>query len=237
MIRGTVSSRTCLSFLLGLLFIIAPALSRGATVGVLMPGRDIPYYQALHKAMVSELGELGVDADILFQRPEPAWMAWKNATRKLVVLESEVIVAYGTSTALAVSSEAEAIPMVYCAAYDPKGCGLGGNVTGVAFDPDFAGLLANLKKISHFTRLAILFSHEERDSSRQMKAATGLAGAAGATVTAIETHDLDKINLSGYDAALLTSAANINTREGIKMIVAQARTQKVATAAVLGLTC
>jgi len=220
-----------------ILVLFPPALASAGTVGVLMPGRDIPYYEALHKAMTTHLQELSADAEILLQRPAPAWMAWKNATRKLVVFDSEVIVAYGSSTALAVISEAEAIPLVYCAAYDPVGCGIGSHTAGVEGTFDLAGLIKNLKKISHFKKLAILYSHEEPDSGREMDAAKSAAEEGGATVREIETHDLEKIDLSGSDAVLITSAANINSRSALKKILAQAESKKIATAALLGLTC
>ncbi len=229
--------RILLPLFMGILLSLGAAVCRAEIVGVLLPGRDIPYYEALHKAMVDELEARGVDAEIILQRPAPAVMAWKNSTRKLVVLDAEVIVAYGTATALAVTSEAEAVPLVYCAAYDPVGCGVGGNVTGIESTIDLSGLIANLHRISHFKKLAILYSHEEPDSFRQMETAQKLAEKSGAAVKVIETHDLDSLDLSGNDAVLLTSAANINSRGALKKIVAQARAKKIATAAILGLTC
>ena len=222
---------------LALLVVWVPATVRAGTVGVLMPGRDIPYYEALHRAVVAALTDMGADADIILQRPAPSWMAWKNATRKLVVLDSEVILAYGASTALAVTSEAEAIPLVYCAAYDPGSCGVGPQASGVKGGFDIPGLVEKLHRISHFRKIAILFSHEEPDSGREMKVARAAAEEKGAKVTGIETHDLSRIDFSGNDAVLLTSAANINSRSMLRKIVTRAEREKIATAAVLGLTC
>src|SRR5210317_247316 len=99
-------------------------------VGALMPNNKIPFFMTMHKSLVDELGVLGVDAEIILQKPAPSEMAWKNATRKLVILGSEVIVAYGSATALVVTEENRDIPVVYNCLCDPTKHGVTGKVTG-----------------------------------------------------------------------------------------------------------
>ncbi len=239
MIAHPLSRRFLFTALAGVFFLVAAfaRLCGAETVGVLMPGRDIPYYEAVLDAMRNSLDAGDMDVDFIVQRPMPAVMAWNNATRKLVVLDSEILVAFGSGPALAVVSEAPALPLVYSCAYAPSACGIGGNVTGVEAVLDIKGLVAVLGRISHFKNMAVLFSHEEPDSAMQMRIAVKAAEAAGASARGLETHDLEHINLSGYDAVLLTTAANLNSRGSLRMIVAEARRRKAASAALLGMAC
>jgi len=116
------------------LLLIGLSIPRWATaevVGAMMPTKNVPYFMAVHEAMVKELVALGAGAEVVLQRPTPSEMAWKNATRKLVMLGSKVIVAYGSETALVIIKENAEVPVVYAAVYDPERCGITGKVTGM----------------------------------------------------------------------------------------------------------
>jgi putative ABC transport system substrate-binding protein len=221
-----------------LLFSVAiPPQVMAEMVGALMPNSKIPYFMTMHKSMVKELGVLGIDAEVILQKPAPSEMAWKNATRKLVILGSEVIVAYGSATALVITDENKDVPVVYNCLCDPKSQGVKGKITGTIGRVSVEDLLGNLKKISNFKKLAILYSHEEEMSKIQMEQATTAAEAAGASVIKLDTHDSDNYVFDGADAALITSASNLNSKSALAKIVKETKAQKIATASVMGGSC
>ena len=127
-----------------------PLGAKADMVGALMPARNIPYYMTIHDTMTMELQALDSNAEVLLQKPSPNVRAWSNATRKLVILGSEVIVAYGSATAICIGGENANIPLVYSGAYKPGGCGIAGKVTGMDATIPLDGLIANLKKITDF---------------------------------------------------------------------------------------
>lgn len=220
-----------------LLVIFFPGLAIADTVGALMPGKNVPYYMVIHHAMVEELEELGADAEVILQRPAPTKMAWKNATRKLVILGARVIVAYGSEAALTVIEENTDVPVIYTAAYDPIGSGLAGKATGMSASVPLESLIGNLKKIANFSKLGILYSSDEKSSVMQMEAATELALKLGANVIKIDTKGIDSPDLSGSDAVLFTSSAEINQKENLEKIINMARSQKIVTASVMCASC
>lgn len=226
--------------ILGIVLIWAATTPHGAmaeVVGALMPAKNIPYYIAIHDAMTKELQTLGSKAEILLQKPSPSERSWSNATRKLMVLGAEVIVAYGSATAICVGGENSNIPVVYSGAFKPGRCGVAGKVTGMDATIPLDGLIGNLKKISGFSKLAILYSVEEMGSVMQMEEAAALAGKAGAEVIKIDAHDAASFELPAVDAVFLTSAATINQKENLEVIVENARKNKIATASILSGTC
>lgn len=225
--------------ILGLLLItiLGPRWAGADVVGAMMPTKNVPYFMAVHDAMVKELASLGVGAEVVLQKPAPSEMAWKNATRKLVMLGAKVIVAYGSETALVIIKENAEVPVVYAAAYNPEQCGITGKVTGMGATVPMDGLIDNLKKISNFTRLGILYSSDEIGSVKQMEVAEALAQQKGAKVIRIDTKGTDNYDLGGADAVLFTSSASINQTENLEAILAKARSQKVATASVFCASC
>lgn len=226
--------------IIGLILILPGFLPAGVwaeVVGAMMPTKNVPYFTAVHEAMTKELTALGVGAEVVLQKPAPTEMAWKNSTRKLVMLGAKVIVAYGSETALVIIKENADVPVVYASAYDPEQCGITGKVTGMAATIPMEGLIDNLKKISNFSRLGILYSSDEIGSVKQMEAAEALALQKGAKVIRIDTKGTDKFDLSGADAVLFTSSASINQTENLEAILSNARAKKVATASVFCASC
>ncbi|MEN8134971.1 MAG: ABC transporter substrate binding protein [Thermodesulfobacteriota bacterium] len=220
-----------------LLSVNMPLGAMADVVGALMPTRNIPYYMTIHDAMTKELQALDNNAEVLLQKPSANIRAWSNASRKLVVLGAEVIVAYGSATAICISGENASIPVVYSGAYKPGGCGLTGKVTGMDATIALDDLIDNLKKISKFSKLAILYSIDEPGSVKQMEEAAALASKAGAEVTTIDAQDASSFDLPAVDAVFLTSAGTINQKKNLTTIVADARSKKIATASVLSGTC
>ena len=226
--------------ILGIILIcsfLVPQQVTAEMIGALMPNSKIPYFMAMHKSMVKELGVLGVDAEIILQKPSPSEMAWMNATRKLVILGSEVIVAYGSATALAITRESNDVPVVYNCLCDPTKQGVQGKVTGTIGRVPIEDLLGHLKKITNFKKLAILYSHEEKMSDMQVEQATAAAEAGGATVIKLETHDTEEYAFDGADAVLITAAANLNSEKALAKIVEETKAKKIATASVMSGSC
>jgi putative ABC transport system substrate-binding protein len=226
--------------ILGIAVLLSANLPSGAgaeMVGALMPARNIPYYMSIHDAMTKELQALDSNAEVLLQRPSPTVRAWSNATRKLIILGAEVIVAYGSATAVCIAGESANIPLVYSGAHKPGGCGIASKVTGMDATIPLDGLVANLKKISNFSKVAILYSEEEPGSVKQMEEAAALAAKAGAEVIRIDAHDASSFDLPAVDAVILTAAATINQKKNLLAIVESARSKKIATASVLSGTC
>jgi putative ABC transport system substrate-binding protein len=217
-------------------FVVPPQVM-AEMVGALMPNRKIPHFMAVHKSMIKELAAMGIEAEIILQRPSPSEMAWKNATRKLVILGSEVIVAYGSATALAITGENNEVPVVYNCLCDPTKQGVKGKITGAIGRVPLDQLIGNLKKISNFKKLAILYSKAEEMSVIQMEQATELAEAGGAGVVKIDIDATDVYLFDGADAAFITAAAGINTEGALSEIVALAKEKKMATASVLSGSC
>lgn len=214
-----------------------PGIVLAEYVGVLMPGKNVPYYMVIHNAMVEELEELGSDAQVLLQRPAPNKMAWKNATRKLSTLGAKVIVAYGADTALTIIDENTDVPVVYTATFDPAGSGLTGKATGMSSLVSLEKLITNLKSISNFSQLGILYSTDQLGSVQQMEAATELALKSGANVIKIDTAQSDSYDFAGADAVLFTSSSEINQQQNLDKIIAKARSQKLVTASVMCAAC
>ena len=121
--------------ILGITVILSANIPLGAmadVVGAIMPAKNIPYYMAIHDAMTKELQALDSNAEVLLQKPSPSIRSWSNATRKLVILGAEVIVAYGSATAVCIGGENANIPVVYSGAYKPVNCGIAGTVRNPA---------------------------------------------------------------------------------------------------------
>lgn len=220
-----------------LIFLLSPSWAGAEVVGALMPTKNVPYFTAVHEAMVKELASLGVTPEVVLQKPAPSEMAWKNATRKLTMLGAKVIVAYGSETALVIIKENADVPVVYAAAYAPEKCGITGKVTGMGTTIPMDGLIDSLKKISNFSKLGILYSSDEIGSVKQMEAAEAIVLARGAKVIRIDTKGSENYDLGGADAVLFTSSASINQTENLEAILSKTRAKKMATASVFCASC
>jgi len=242
---------TCLLALIVFSPVIIPNIAIADVVGALMPSKNIPQYTIMHDALVNELQIAGDFTKVILQKPAASQMAWGNAFRKLDVLGARVIVSYGSATAAFAVGKKAQIPVVYVGAYAPDLCGVKGNVTGMNGTVPLEKLIATLRQISGYSKLAILYSSTEADSVQQMVTAEAIALNSGSEVVKIDTHDVDLLdqvggdavfdtdffNLSGAEAVFLTSASNINTRGNIKQIVENSQLNRKATAAILGGTC
>lgn len=217
-----------------LLFGATPAPAADKTLGVIMSG-NIGYYQEIHKAFEAALVKEGFDhrtVDTFLQMPSPDPMSWTNAARRLAVAEVNVLVTYGAPASLAAIREAKGIPIAFAAVYDPNAVGVSAkNVTGISSAVPITGLLKYAKKITPFTRLAVIYSEQEPDSVRQANELTRLEGQYGFQTVKMpvkRAEDARKLVFTGKaDAVFISVSAVVN--EAIDVIVKTAHDAKVLT--------
>ncbi len=217
-----------------LLLVATPVPAADKTLGVVMSG-NIGYYQEIHKAFEAALVKEGFDhrtVDTLLQMPSPDPMSWTNAARRLAVAEVNVLVTYGAPAALAAIRDTKGIPIVFAGVYDPSAVGVSAkNVTGISSAVPIASLLKYAKKITPFTRLAVVYSEQEPDSVRQANELTRLEGQYGFQTVKMpvkRAEDARKLVFTGkVDAVFISVSAVVN--EAIDVMVKTAHDAKVLT--------
>jgi len=222
--------------LLGVLLTIcaAPAMAADETVGVVMSG-NIGYYQEMHKAFVAALVTEGFDhhkVDMLLQRPSPDPLSWTNAARKLSVAEVNVLVTYGAPATLAAIRETKSIPIIFAGVYGPAAAGISAqNVTGISSRMPMTSVLKYLKKLTRFSRLAIVYNELESDSVRQVDELTQLESQFGFQTVKMpvkKSEEVRQLRFAGRADAVLISVSAV-ANESLDIIVKSARTAKIPT--------
>jgi len=223
-------------FLLVIFAIPLTLIDAGAeTIGLLLTG-DSPYYIALQQGFTEELEKQGLGPgayDLLVQKPAPATMAWKNAARKIVVLEAKVIVAMGSAAAINIIEETKTIPVVFASVSDPAGLGISGeNVTGLSAKMPIGGLLKNLKRIVNFSKLGVVYSKDEKESIKQAEEVEKYGAQLGfATVRFDFDETAQGTAFPGVDALLLTTSCAAN--KAIGTVCETARATKIPVASLM----
>ena len=191
-----------------LLLCTAPAGHAQQRIGVIMTG-DIEYYRAMHEVFVE--GLKGSQAEIILQRPFPDSIAWSNAARKLIALDVDLIVAYGSPAAQAVLHERSNIPVVYAGVYDPENAVLaGGKVTGCGFKVPLSSLLRYFRRLKEINSFSVIFSSLEEDSVRQRKELQVLAQQQNIKVSEYDIRsrkDVEQLRDSGNDDAVFITGS------------------------------
>ena len=169
-VRRLLLTYCCFSLLAAFL-VITGSQAQAKTVGVIMTG-NIPYYQAIHEAMLKELApvieEKGIE--IIVQTPVPNPMSWTNAARKLKAIGSDLIITYGMPATLTTMKEESRIPIVYGGVYSPKSLRISGkNATGISSTISVRSLLRYLRKLTKFSEVGIVFNKTEKDSILQAR--------------------------------------------------------------------
>ncbi len=222
---------------LSLLLLSAIPLSAAEkTIGVLMTG-SIPYYKEIHKAFTAELAAEGVGpgaATLVLQSPNPEPMSWTNAARKLVAVGSDVIVSYGAPATLAVLHETSDIPVIFAGVYDPQSVGITGrNVTGISSKVPVASVVKNLKSISNFSTLGVVYSDTEKDTLLQANDVKQLEGSLGFRSVRFNVKRPDDVTkISKVDALFLSTSCS--AMHCVNNILGLARKSKIATATTIG---
>ena len=224
---------------IALVYCTATVEAADKTVGVIMSG-NVGYYQEVHKTFVGTLAKEGFDfrkVDTVLQRPSPDPMSWTNSARKLVVADVNVLVTYGAPAALASIKETKDIPLVYAGVYDPASIGVSArNMTGISSKVPMTSLLKYLKKITPFTKVAIIYNESEPDSMKQADELAQLESQYGFQTVRMPIKKVDdarKLVFAGKaDAVFISVSAAAN--EAIDTIVKTAHGTKIPTVSQTG---
>lgn len=204
------------------------------TIGVVMSG-NIGYYQEIHRAFANGLIKEGYDrrqVDTLLQMPAPDPLSWANAIRKLVVADVNVLVAYGGAVAALSYRETKSVPIVYAGVYDPGGIGISArNVTGISAKVPLTSLLKYAKKLTKFSKLAVVYNELEPDSVRQVEELRELESQHGFQTIAMAVRRVDDaraLAFAGKADAVFISVSSV-ANEAIDTIVKTAHGSKIPT--------
>ena len=213
-----------------------PVSAAEKTIGVLMTG-SIPYYKEIQKTFAETLPAEGLgrgDVTVVLQSPNPEPMSWTNAARKLVAVGSDVIVCYGAPATLAVLHETSDIPVIFAGVYDPQSVGIAGkNVTGISSKVPVASVVKNLKTISNFSSLGVVYSDTEKDTILQANDVKQLEGSLGFRSVRFNIKRLSDISrISNVDALFLTTSCA--AMHCVNNILGLARKGKIPTATTIG---
>jgi len=219
------------TILLVLIALPAFCLAAENTIGVIMTG-DIPYYNDLHKAFMTKLGQRGLASktEVIVQKPYPDHISLSNAARKFIAMEVDVIVAYGAPAAVAVAKERTKIPMVYAAVYEPFMSELKTRYsTGVYVKLSISSLLRYLRALQQIKTLGVVYSSNEEDSVYQFSELAKLAAQYGMKIDGInlKRHQDAQAKLAGrqMDAVLLTGSSVAHMAMG--QIIEYAKGRKI----------
>jgi putative tryptophan/tyrosine transport system substrate-binding protein len=149
----------------------SPCLAAEMTVGVIFSG-DVSYYQEIHTAFMVRLTResRAGKVSVITQKPYPDPLSLTNSVRKLVAMDVDVIVAYGTPAFMSAVSEKTKIPIVYAGIYDPFAQKIKAkNITGISSKVSVSSLLRYLRTMTDIRSLGVCFSDREADSVYQMK--------------------------------------------------------------------
>ena len=135
---------------------------------------------------------------------------------------------------ITVMNETSSIHVIFSAVYDPQASGISGkNLTGISSKVPVATLLKNLKSISNFSKLGVVFSDSEKDTVFQANEVKQLENTLQFTSSRFnikKPEDTSKI--ANVDALFLTtSCAAIQC---VNNIIDIARKAKMPTATILG---
>ncbi len=222
--------------LLFFLLFCAPGFAAEKTIGVIMTG-NIPYYREVHKAFTETLAAEGLgpgNVTVIMQSPTPEPMSWTNAARKLIAVGSDVIVSYGAPATLTALGETSDIPVVYAAVFDPRAVGaVRKNATGISSTVPVASLIRDLKGISNFTTLGVVFNDAEKDTVVQANEVKQLEGSYGfRSVRFNIKRPEDASRIANVNALFLTTSCS--GMHCINNIIGMARKAKMPTASTIG---
>ncbi len=201
---------------------------------------NIGYYQEVHRAFANGLIKEGYDrrkVDTLLQMPAPDPLSWTNAIRKLVVADVNVLVTYGGAASLIAIKETKSVPIVYAGVYDPLATGVNAkNATGISSKVPLTSLLKYAKKLTPFTKVAVVYNELEQDSVKQVEELVALEGQYGFQTVKMAVKRVDDaraLTFSGKaDVVLISVSATAN--EALPEIVRSAHGAKIPTLSQLG---
>jgi putative ABC transport system substrate-binding protein len=235
---GLTSKNTFAAFALLLFSMLVPghAFAAEKMVGVIMTG-NAPYYRDVHKAFTQTLASEGFApgrVTVVMQSPTPEPMSWRNAARKLIAIGSDIIVSYGAPATLTALGETSDIPVIFAAVFDPAGVGISArNATGISSKVPISSLVRDLKSISNFSTLGVIYNEAEKDTvvqANEIRQLERTYGFRSVKFNIRRTEDTAKI--AKVDALFLTTSCS--AMYCVNNIVSIARRGRMATASTIG---
>lgn len=112
--------RRYLRLYLGMIaLLIVPGLAPAADECLIavIKSKNQPRHELIHQAFAEQIAD--ADCRIYVQSPNPDYMSFRNSARKAVAIGADIIVAYGTTAALAVETETHNAQILFADVYDP----------------------------------------------------------------------------------------------------------------------
>jgi putative ABC transport system substrate-binding protein len=161
-------------------------------------------------------------------------MSWANSVRKLVAVGAQVIVTYGAPATVTALAETSDVPIIFAGVYDPQSLGiLGKNATGVSSTVPIANLVKNLKAISGFSTIGVVYSTSEKDTVLQANDVVRLESTYGYRSTKFNVKKQEDIaKIANVDALLLTTGCA--AMHCVTSIISTVRKAKIPTATTIG---
>lgn len=160
--------------------------------------------------------------------------------QKIATSKPDLVIAVGTSAAVAAANTIKDIPIVFSMFYDPVDAKVaaswassGNNTTGASSKVPMAKLVGTLKQLAPVKRLAVLYTPGEKNSETQLKEVQAVQGDAQIKVTPVPlTSKADVAAVmpqvtGSADAVYLTGSGIVG--EALPAIVDEASKAKVIT--------
>ncbi len=215
----------------------------GKRIGILLWNSQ-PRYEQCKDGILEQLRKEG------FKEPEVSFRverAFGNKTtaadlaRRLAQEHLDMVVAVGTSAAVAVAEATKDVPVVFAMVFDPVGSKIaqdwsssGNNTTGSSSKTSTSKLLSSLRQLAPIKRVAVLFTPGERNSEAQLMELEALQKDVQVTVSAVPLSSraevasaLSRVTGSA-DAIVLTGSSVIG--DSVALIVVMANKARIITA-------
>ncbi len=196
-----------------LLFLHPAAFAGGKSIGIIITG-DGRYYREMQNAFMAKLGREGYDdkVRVIVQKPYPDNVSLSNAVRKLMAIDVDLIITYGTAATMAAFREKTKIPVVYAGVYEPIASKLrDANMTGVSARPSVSSLLRYVRGTTSLKNIGIIYNSAEEDSLFQAREVYKMSGQYGLRSESINIRGVRAIKaaLAGrkLDALFITSSS------------------------------
>ena len=197
------------------------------SVAVILP-KTPPHLVTIHEAFLKRFAEISADQPaprFYLQTPNDDYMSLRNSARKAVALNADLILAFGTSAAMAAKAESFETPVLFADAIEPEAIGLVTNnkrdsqlATGVRGNAPLQTLFKLLRDLTNAVKLAIILDGDlvDKQLTAIFKDAAGRRG-----------FDLVPITIQEKTPAAVMRAVADSKAEGLLFIEAEDRHQAI----------
>jgi putative ABC transport system substrate-binding protein len=241
--RTTLGGRLPVRLLFVLIALVPSTARAEKRVGILLWNSQ-PRYEQCRDGIVEQLGKEG------FKEPEVTYVverAFGNTTTAVELARSfaqrhfDLVIAIGTSAAVAAAGEVKDVPVVFAMVFDPVGSKIaldlkssGNNTTGASSETSMSKLLSTLQQLAPVKRVSVLFTPGERNSEAQLTGMEALQKEFQVTTTAFPLSSRAEVAATmsrvtqATDAVVLTGSSVIG--DSVALIVILANKARIITA-------